>query len=501
MQRGLPGAPRSHASLALRIALASALFGLVVAAGAIAAGYWALSRQLDVRAAAEMEGRRELLVHILADVPSVEAAADPGNRFTDLFFGHDDLHLALVDPATGRVLASFSDVAFHSVMAIGHATAAADSMHSWVAPTGARFSGLHGTAAVADGGRLQFYLSVDRGRDAVLLAGFIKATLVALPLLLLMVALGAGLIARTGLSPLRRFDRLAASIGTQSLDQRVSVAGLPRELVDMAVAFNGMLDRIDEGYRRLQDFSGDLAHEMRTPVATLLGRTQVALSQTRTADQLREVLEGNVEELERLAALIADMLFIARADHNGAPIQVEPIDLAGEARRVAEYMSVMADEKGVSVEVIGEAPPAAADRLLVQRAITNLVSNAIRHALDHSTVTIEVGTAGPAATLSVTNRGEGIAAAHLERIFDRFYRVDAGRARREGGTGLGLAIVRSIAAAHRGRVEVQSQDGLTTFKLLLPRAAPADSAPAKLTGAPAATQAASATSRAVSRSP
>jgi two-component system heavy metal sensor histidine kinase CusS len=236
-------------------------------------------------------------------------------------------------------------------------------------------------------------------------------------------------------------------------------------------------------------------------VATLLGRTQVALSQTRTADQLREVLEGNVEELERLAALIADMLFIARADHNGAPIQAEPIDLAGEARRVAEYMSVMADEKGVSVQVIGEAPPAAADRLLVQRAITNLVSNAIRHALDHSTVTIEVGTAGPAATLSVTNRGEGIAAAHLERIFDRFYRVDAGRARREGGTGLGLAIVRSIAAAHRGRVEVQSQDGLTTFKLLLPRTATANSAPAKLTGAPAATQATSATSRAVSRSP
>lgn len=458
-------------SLALRIALASALFGLVVAAGAVFAGYWTLSQQLDARSASDLQGRHELLVHILAGMPSVKAAAESSDRFADLFFGHDDLHLALVDPATDQTLASNSAVASHSVTALLHATAAPETMHSWVTSEGQRFSGMHGTVAVADGKRLRYYLSVERQRDSQLLAGFVKATLLALPLLLILVATGAWLTARTGLAPLRRFNRLAASIGTKSLDQRASMSGLPGELADMAVEFNSMMDRIDKGYRRLEDFSGDLAHEMRTPVATLLGRTQVALSQTRTVADLREVLEGNVEELDRLSALISDMLFIARAEHDAEPIQAETMELAQEAKRVAEYLSLVADEKNVRVQVEGTAPPVTADRLLVERAITNLLSNAIRHAAAGSVVTIGVGSDGQGATLAVTNRGETIPEVHLNRIFDRFHRVDPGRARLSGGTGLGLAIVKSIALAHKGSIAVRSSGGLTTFTLSLPNGA------------------------------
>jgi two-component system, OmpR family, heavy metal sensor histidine kinase CusS len=474
MKQDFARASRSQASLALRVALASALFGLLVAGGAILAGYWALSQQLDQRSAAELRGRHELLVHILSTVPSIDAIREE-NRFGDLFFGHDDLHLALVEPGTGRVLASFSDVAAHSVTALGHATAAAEVAHSWVTPDGERFSGMHGSVAAEDGRQVHYYLSVDRRQDAALLAGVIKATYLVLPPLLLMVALGAGLIARTGLAPLRRFNRLAASIGTKSLDQRLSLSGLPRELADTAREFNGMLERIDEGYRQLEDFSGDLAHEMRTPVANLLGRTQVALSQPRSMAQLKDVLEGNVEELDRLSRLISDMLFIARADQDTSLILAQEVDLAGEARRVAEYMSLVAEEKGVHLQVTGGAPPIQADRLLIQRAITNLLSNAVRHAVDGSIVTVEVASSDAAASVAVTNAGEGIAPADRERIFDRFYRVDAGRDRLKGGTGLGLAIVRSIAAAHKGRVEVHSQDGETTFTLSLDRTAAASS--------------------------
>jgi two-component system heavy metal sensor histidine kinase CusS len=458
----------SHASLALRIALASALFGLVVAAGAIAVGFWTLSRQLDERAATEMEGRRELLVHILAKVPSMIAVSGAKDSFADLFFGHDDLHLALADPATGRVLAAFSDPALHSVIAIGHAAAASDTVHSWKTDSGLRFSGMHGLAKVADGGDVRFYLSVDRHRDGALLGGFIQATLLALPLLLIVVAVGSGLIARTGLAPLRRFNSLAASIGAQSLSKRISLSGLPGELEELAREFNNMLERIDEGYRQLEDFSGDLAHEMRTPVATVLGRTQVALSQTRTAAQLREVLEGNVEEFERLSALISDMLFLARADHHVTAVKTEPVDLALEAHKVADYLSLVADEKALQLQVVGTAPPISADHLLVQRAITNLVSNAIRHASQQSDISIQITSTDHSATLSVTNKGEGIAPEHIERIFERFYRADPGRARGEGGSGLGLAIVRSIATLHNGKVEVMSVNGRTTFTLSFP---------------------------------
>ena len=459
---------RLRGSLALRLVLASVLFGLVVAGGTVAVGLWNLSRQLDERATVEMHGRRELLVNILATMPTVAAVVESRDRFSHLFIGHDDLHLALLEPATRRVLAAFSDTATQSVTALGHALSAPDTMHAWIAPGGARFSGLHGSVKVADGSEVEYYLSVNRRRDAALLAGFTKTTLLALPWLLVMVAVGAGLIASAGLAPVHRFRRLAASIGTKSLGRRVSPADLPSELVDMAMEFNGMLSRIDDGYRQLEEFSGDLAHEMRTPVATLLGRTQVALSRSRSAAELREVLEGNVEELERLSALIGDMLFIARADHDGSPIQTEAVDLVLEAQRVADYLSLVADEKGVQIQVQGQASLIAADRLLVQRAITNLVSNAIRYAFKDSAIAIAISSTGTEASLAVTNEGVGIAPAHLDRVFDRFFRADPGRSREAGGSGLGLAIVRSIAAAHRGSASVHSLPGRTTFTLTFP---------------------------------
>lgn len=467
MPRLWPGRPRG--SLAVRLAIASALFGLVVAAGAMLVGVWTLLQQLDERAAMQVQGRRELLVHVLATLPSVAAVPESQARFEELFFGHDDLHLALVEPRSGRVLATSSEVATHSLTALGHAAAEADIVHAWITPGNVRFSGIHGTGWVADGGEVEYFLSVDRRHDGALLAGFIKSTLLALPLLLALVALGAGLVTRMGLAPLRRLNKVAASIGTSSLDQRLSVAGLPAELAEAALEFNRMLQRIDEGYRQLQEFAGDLAHEMRTPVATLIGRTQVALSHGRSADELREVLEGNGDELERLARLISDMLFLAQADHEAVRIQPEPVDLVAEAQRVVEYISVVAEEKNVTLRIEGAAPAIAADRLLVQRAITNLLSNAVRHASADSRVELAARAGAQSVTLSVTNWGMTIAPEHQERIFERFWRGDAGRGRREGGTGLGLAIVRSIMKAHGGAIRVQSGAGQTTFTLEFPR--------------------------------
>lgn len=460
-------------SLALRLAFASALFGLVVVGGATAVGFWTLWNQLDERAEAEMEGRRRLLTHILMEMPNRQSIGESSSRFGELFYGHDDLHLAIVEPDGRKLITGFSEVGVESVAALRWAATGPNGLHTWRRAGGERFSGIHGTAALADGSKVDFYLSVDRARDSRLLGGFLKATLIALPLLLIVVAAGAGLITRTGLAPLRRFNQLAASIGTKSLNRRLSMAGLPVELASTAAEFNAMLERIDEGYRKLEDFAGDLAHEMRTPVATLLGRTQVALSRHRSGDELRAVLEGNVEELERLSTLISDMLFIARAEHNVVPMERETVDLALEAGRVTDYLSAIAEEKALILDVRGSAPSLQADRLMIQRAITNLLSNAIRHAESGSRVDVEVGSAGKVATLAVSNVGEGISPADQPRIFERFYRVDHGRARGQGGSGLGLAIVRSIATLHGGTIGVASAGGRTTFTLSLPVGEPA----------------------------
>jgi two-component system heavy metal sensor histidine kinase CusS len=179
-------------------------------------------------------------------------------------------------------------------------------------------------------------------------------------------------------------------------------------------------------------------------------------------------MEGNVEELERQSALINDMLFIARADHGADPIQVEPVDLVSESRRVADYLSLIADEKGVEILVLGEAPVLSADRLLVQRAITNLLTNAIRHSNERARVTIKIATNGGQAKLEIANDGPTIAPEHLDRVFDRFFRADPARSRDAGGSGLGLAIVRSIARVHQGEISVRSSGGHTSFVLQLP---------------------------------
>lgn len=458
----------SRNSLAVRIALASAFFGLLLTAGATVTGFYVLSQQLETRAAEELKGKRDLLLHVLSEMPSPEAIAQNEHRFGDLLIGHDDLHLALSDPATGQLVASFSETAQQSVMALDSSAATDSSIDGWRHSNGAQFNAVRGNGTVANGKMVRYYLSLDRRHDSKLLSGFVRTTLIALPVLLLLVGLGAWLIARTSLSPLRRFHRLATSVGTQSLSHRVSSSGLPTELYELAQAFNSMLGRIDDGYQRLQAFSGELAHEMRTPVATLMGRTQVGLSKIRTAAELREVLEGNVEELERLTRLIADMLFIASAEHNGDILNREPVELAREARQVAEYLSLLAEERGLTVEVSGAAT-VSGDRLLIQRALTNLVSNAIRHAYANSRVDLLIATEKESVTLAVVNAGDGIDPNHLPHIFERFYRVDSARARLDGGAGLGLAIVRSIMSAHGGQVDAQSVvSGSTTFTLSFP---------------------------------
>lgn len=456
-------------SLASHIALASTVFGLIVASGVVIATFWALTYQLSERSAAELLQKRQLLEHTLRKIPTAQAIFQTTHSFDDLLLGHDDLHLALVDPASNQLLANFSQAALESInkLNVNLDQNAAPSATGWTNAAGRQFKGITGIALTANGQAARFYLSVDRSRDVKLITDFAKAAAVALPLLLLMVAGGAWWIARTALSPLRRFHKLAASVGTGSLSQRLAISELPTELAELATRFNDMLERINSGYERLQEFSSDLAHEMRTPVATLLGRSQVALSQTRGIDDLRDVLVGNIDEMNRLARLISDMLLIASADSQNKPHQTQHLELQlfDVAQQVVDFLSFVAEDNGITIELTGKAQ-VAADRLLVQRALTNLLSNAIRHAHPGSTVTVGIST-GAGVILSVTNVGDGISPAHLDRIFDRFYRVDAGRARADGGTGLGLAIVRAIMSSHQGQVTVTSQiDGPTTFTLV-----------------------------------
>jgi two-component system, OmpR family, heavy metal sensor histidine kinase CusS len=284
-------------------------------------------------------------------------------------------------------------------------------------------------------------------------------------------ALASGLlgwaVARRGLAPLRDISRDAASITANRLDRRLPTEAIPEELAEVARTLNAMLARLEESFRKLSDFSSDLAHELRTPLSNLLTETQVTLAKARTAREYEDVLASNAEELERLSRTISDMLFLAKADNGLVLPNPEPVDLRGQVEGLLSFYEALAEEGGVRLAVEGQAT-VPGDPLMLRRAIGNLLSNALRHTPRGGHVAVRLcASEDGAGTVSVENTGETIPAEHLPRLFDRFYRVDPARRQAEGA-GLGLAITRSIVRAHGGDVSVRSADGLTTFELVLP---------------------------------
>lgn len=271
-----------------------------------------------------------------------------------------------------------------------------------------------------------------------------------------------------GLAPVREMTQVAQSITASRLHDRLPTAALPMELVELAAAFNAMLARLEDSFGRLSEFSSDLAHELRTPIGSLMTQTHVALSRPRSADEYREVLYSNSDEYERLARMIADMLFLAKSDNGLIVPRSERVDLANEVRELIEFYDALAEDHGVRLALAGNGA-VTGERLMLRRAISNLLSNAINHTPRGGCVNVRIERAeGGAVRLSVENPGEGIAAEHLPRVFDRFYRVDPSRQRSTDGAGLGLAITKSIVAAHNGTVRAISMGGLTRFEILFP---------------------------------
>jgi two-component system, OmpR family, heavy metal sensor histidine kinase CusS len=316
---------------------------------------------------------------------------------------------------------------------------------------------LTGAAAISIDSHEQFVSSFLRGLAWSIVGGIALTGLL------------SWVVAHRGLAPVHAIARVAKRISAERLGERLPTQSVPAELVDLAVAFNGMLDRLEESFQRLSDFSSDLAHEMRTPISNVMTQTQVALSSAGTADEYREVLYSNLEEHERLARMIADMLWLAKADRGLMGPKEERVELAAEVRSLFAYYEAYVDERGVRLSLSGEAA-VSGDQLMIRRAIGNLLSNAIRHTAHGGVVTVTLcRDASGAIELGVENPGPDIPPEHIPRLFDRFYRVDPSRASSGEGAGLGLAITQTIAQAHRASLRVTSAGGKTRFVIVFAR--------------------------------
>jgi two-component system heavy metal sensor histidine kinase CusS len=280
-------------------------------------------------------------------------------------------------------------------------------------------------------------------------------------------------IARIGLRPLQQLSAEARSLHPKELSQRLRAEHLPVELEDLAVAFNGALGRLEEAYHQLEAFNADVAHELRTPLANMIGGTQVALARRRSAPEFQEALQSNLEELERLRSIVNDMLFLARADRGEAATGVTEAEVAHEVEMTIEFFEPLLDETAMQVEVEGDVGARATMNVaLFRRALSNLLQNAIDHSVPGAHLAVRIEARPEAVWIGVSNPGAPIPSVHLPRLFDRFYRVDMARRDPGGlhGYGLGLAIVKAVAKMHGGAVAARSADGSTVVSFSLARA-------------------------------
>lgn len=424
-----------------------------------------------------LNGKQQLVRHALAGVQGEADLPAMSRQLGDALVGHPDMALALI-AADGRPLFVAGDAEFPLAALrerAGLAAAGPPRPLLWPTTDGRRFRGFlrELAAPAAVGGPLAVAVAVDMAHHEHFMRSFLVALWAGVVLASLATGFLGWVLVRRGLAPLQAMRRGAAAVTAHRLDFRLAEEAVPVELAALAKTLNEMLARLEDSFRRLSDFSSDLAHELRTPVSNLLTQTQVTLSRARSADEYREVLASNAEELERMARMVSDMLFLAKAENGLIVPERRTVDLASEIRDLFEFYDALAEEKGVVLSCEGEGA-VQGDRLMLRRALSNLLSNAIRHTPVAGRVLVRIAGGGEGVRLAVLNSGEPIPEAHRARLFDRFYRAETSRQRSGDEAGLGLAITRSILVAHGGEIAVGVEDGpagsMTAFILRLPAA-------------------------------
>ncbi len=464
-------APPSRLSLTTRLTLlfAAGSCAVLLALGGLISG--SIERHFEELDREALQAKLMLAHHAIARVTTTAELARLPSQLSDSATGHHDLMVHITGPDRQVLMTPPNGEFSGNWMPPGTAPDGAQLLHWTVGANHYRGLAARLPTGIPGAAPLDVAVALDIAHHQV----FMDTLMRTLWLFVAGAALATGLLgwfaASRGLAPLKAMRSRAAGVTAHSLDQRLPTDAVPAELAELATTLNEMLARLEEAFRRLSDFSSDIAHELRTPVSNLMTQTQVSLSRPRDADSYRSILESNAEELERLARMISDMLFLAKADNALAASQLlvrsETVDLAREVQELFEFYEALADEKGIHLERQGAAH-VQGDRLMLRRALSNLLSNALRYTPAGQCVRVDMAQEHGQIVLTVENPGEPIAPEHLPRLFERFYRADPSRQSAGGeGTGLGLAITQAIVAAHGGQIAATSESGNTRFTIRL----------------------------------
>ena len=460
---------RRQPSLTLRSTLAFSLVAMLTVAGAGLYLYASMKAQVlqrsDHAVLARLDHFRKLLHY---DVTLDKLQGSP-QIFENMLDSEDDIFIIGEPGQAPVIMVNPLHATLPELPVIEQGVPLAESdLRSGLSPSGVPLRAAT-VQTTSDGRNVHLTAAHIMVKEMAMLSEFRQRIYLAVLLAFLITAVLGYALLRRGLRPLRRMAAHAADITPARLDSRMNSEDTPVELQQLSDAYNAMLDRLANGYQRLMQFSADLAHEIRTPVGSLMGHCQVALRQARSADEYQALLASNLEELERISRMVESILFLARADEAQAVPERQPLCLQDELERIGEYFEGLAEERQLALHTSGDAT-VDADPLLLRRALSNLVANAIRYADAGSDILMRVVSTPGECRIEVENQGPVLTDAALGKLFDRFYRGDASRHQSSDSNGLGLAIVAAIMQLHGGTVSVkQPRPGRICFALVFPK--------------------------------
>lgn len=405
--------------------------------------YVVTSFSLTVRQRDELAQQEEVVRHLMAETTRGADLLTMKHKLDDFFVGHADLRLTLLTVDGASLYASAREPA----------STTSDALWS-------RFEMLSPLAA---GGVLRAELKMSTDADGQVLRRLAWTLFACAIAGALVVSAGGFWLVRRAMVPVRELALQTQSLGATRLSQRLDGSAQADELQPLVRQFNALLGRLEQAYEQMEGFNADVAHELRTPLANLIGESELALNEESPLEALREVLGSNLEELHRLSAVVSTMLFLSQAARGAVARRVPVASLAALAAEVIEFHDAALQESCVDVGVMGDAD-GDFDAPLLRQALSNLLANATRFANGGSTIAIGITTRSVGMVdMSVSNLGAEIDAAHLPRLFDRFYRADAAREHCAANHGLGLSIVAAIARMHGGQPYARCDNGRTTI--------------------------------------
>ena len=293
----------------------------------------------------------------------------------------------------------------------------------------------------------------------------------AVPSVLIFAALFARFMARRALKPISRIIDTARDIGQgQELSKRIPVLKIKDELGQLALTFNEMMNRLENSFKQMRQFSSDASHELRTPLTVLKGQNELILSKLRKPEEYQEVISSNLEEINYMSKVLEDLFLLSKSDENQVGLNCKQFNLKPLVEEVCKHAEVLAEEKNIKIIIAFlEAVQIKGDEVRLRQMSWNILQNGIKYTQCGGELKVSLQNGGDFALMTIQDTGIGIPEEDLGFIFNRFYRVDKARSRDEGGSGLGLSICRQIAEAHKGTIEVESKLGVgTRFKIRLP---------------------------------